>query len=212
MNGSLGPYGTSINDKYLLQSDRNNYIETLAADTIGKGYSVFATVQNMIEPAGTQEIEPENVVKVFKQKPHTALKSILVDRRSDSNNDIMYELGNQYGVLMDLNHERAGLNKRKNETHLEYIKRLSQNDFAGKSHDHAMPEFPPAVFEQRNVLLKTFDCTYYFALSSGEKKRRFHKSKEYFTEPEKTARMALGFDSDVIQNLKLLGSIRKIKH
>lgn len=65
----------------------------------------------------------------------------------------MYELGNQYGILMDLNHERAGLNKRKDESHLEYINRLSQNDFCEKSHDHAIVEFPPGVFEQRNVLL-----------------------------------------------------------
>ena len=71
---------------------------------------------------------------------------------------------------MDLNHERAGFNKRKDETHLEYIKRLAENDFAGKSHDHAMPEFPPGVFEQRNVLLKTHESTYYFSISSGEKK------------------------------------------
>ena len=54
---------------------------------------------------------------------------------------------------MDLNHERAGLNKRKDESHLEYINRLSQNDFCEKSHDHAIVEFPPGVFEQRNVLL-----------------------------------------------------------
>lgn len=59
----------------------------------------------------------------------------------------MYELGNQYGMLMDLNHERAGFNKRKDESHIEYINRLSDNDFAGQSHDHAIPEFPPGVFE-----------------------------------------------------------------
>jgi len=59
----------------------------------------------------------------------------------------MYELGNQYGILMDLNHERSGYNKRQDETHMEYINRLAANDFAGKSHDHAVPEFPPGVFE-----------------------------------------------------------------
>ena len=50
-------------------------------------------------------------------------------------------------MLMDLNHERAGFNKRKDESHIEYINRLSDNDFAGQSHDHAIPEFPPGVFE-----------------------------------------------------------------
>ena len=71
---------------------------------------------------------------------------------------------------MDLNHERGGFNKRKDETHLEYIQRISENNFMTTSHDHAMPEFPPAVFEQRNVLLKTFESTYYFSISTGEKK------------------------------------------
>ena len=109
-------------------------------------YKFFAAAQNSIEPAGTQEIEPENVVKVFKQKPQTTLKSILVDKRADCNHDIMYELGNQYGMLIDLNHERIGVNKRQGETHIQYINRLAENDFAGMSHDFSLPEFPPCVF------------------------------------------------------------------
>ena len=80
---------------------------------------------------------------------------------------------------MDLNHERAGFNKRKNETHIQYINRLTQNDFAGISHDHGLPEFPPAVYEQRNTLFKTHEKTYYFSFSSGEKKQRFLACKEY---------------------------------
>lgn len=167
----------------------------------------------MIEPVGTQEVEPENVVKVFKQRPQkqqSQVRSILVNKAQESNQDIMYEMGNQYGLLMDLNHERAGLNKRQDETHLEYIQRLADNDFAGSSHDHAIPEFPPGVFQQRNVLFRTFESTYYFSISSGEKKQRFLNCKEYQTEPEKTTKMALGFDGDVIQNLKLFGSTRKM--
>lgn len=84
----------------------------------GKGYKVVASIQNFIEPKGTQELEPENVVKVFKHKPYSTQKSILKDKNEGENQDIMYELGNQYGLFMDLNHERAGLNRRENETHL----------------------------------------------------------------------------------------------
>ena len=123
----------------------------------GKGYKVVASIQNFIEPKGTQELEPENVVKVFKQKPPRMQKSILKDRTDGENPDIMYELGNQYGLFMDLNHERAGFNRRENETHLEYINRLMENDFAEKSDDHAVAEFPPEVYQQRNALLKTFN-------------------------------------------------------
>ena len=72
--------------------------------------------------------------------------------------------------MMDCNWERVGFNKQKEETHLEYINRLSENDFAQKSHDHAVPELSPHVFEQRQALLKSFENTYYFAISTGEKK------------------------------------------
>ncbi len=212
MNGSIGPYASSINDKYLLNSDKKRFFETLPAFITSKGYKAVGFAQNMIEPAGTQEIEPENIVKVFKEKPQTRLKPSLIDRSKNLNSDIMYEMGPQYGILMDLNHERIGYNKRPNENHLEYINRLCDNDWAEQSHDHAIPEFPPNVFAQRNVLMKTHGKTFYFAISSGEKKQRFLAKKEYLTEPSKTSKMALGFDSDVILNLKLLGSIRKIKH
>ena len=84
---------------------------------------------------------------------------------------------------MDLNHESAGLNRRKDESHLEYVNRLAKHDFASTNHDHALPELPPAVLEQRNVLFKTSESTYYFAISSGEKKQRFLRCKEYLTEP-----------------------------
>jgi len=60
--------------------------------------------------------------------------------------------------------------------------------------------------------MQTYEKTYYFSLTSGEKKHRFLKSKELLTEPTKTTKLALGFDVDVIQNLKLTGSINKFKH
>ena len=93
-----------------------------------------------------------------------------MDKSKEADNDIMYELGNQYCTMMDFNFERVGYNKLKEETHLEYINRLAENDFAEKSHDHAVPELTVGVFEQRQALLKTFENTYYFAISSGMKK------------------------------------------
>lgn len=70
-----------------------------------------------------------------------------MDPNKNTNHDILYEMGPQYGLLMDLNHERVGYNKRPNETYLEYIDRLSKDNFVEWSHDHALPEFPPAVFQ-----------------------------------------------------------------
>jgi len=40
----------------------------------------------------------------------------LDERTNRSNDDIMYELGNQYQYLFDLKHETAGYNRRKDET------------------------------------------------------------------------------------------------
>ena len=111
---------------------------------------------------------------------------------------------------MDLNHERSGLNKRQNESHLEYIDRISRSKFGESSHDHAVPEMVPEVIMQRNALMKTHENTFYFSISSGERKQRFLKNREYFKEPEKLTKVALGFDSNVIRNLRLLGSTKKI--
>ena len=67
LNGSVGPYGVSVNDEnFFLNSDRKKYLETCTADISRDFIKYFASAQNMIEPAGTQEIEPENVIKVFK--------------------------------------------------------------------------------------------------------------------------------------------------
>ena len=65
-NGSFGPHASCIDENFLLKSDPKKYVETLAADVTCKAFKVFATAQNVIEPAGTQDVEPENVVKVFK--------------------------------------------------------------------------------------------------------------------------------------------------
>jgi len=214
LNGSLSPYAGSFNEKTLtIKSDEKRYFETLQADGLGNAFKALSFVQNLIDPTGTQDQEPENVVKVYKQKPHASIKSILIDHSKGSNHDILYEMGPQYGCLMDLNHESVGMNKRSDETHLQYINRLCANKFAEESHDHAIPEFPPIVFQQRNKLHLTSDETYYFAISSGEQNRRFVRhSKEYFTEPTKTSKMALGFDTDVIDNLRLVGSVNKIRN
>ena len=94
LNGSVGAHASGVDDKFYLRSDKSQklkYIETLAADALAAGTKYVACLSNVIEPAGTQEIEPENVVKVFKQRPQSTLRSILVDKRNDSNQDIMYE-------------------------------------------------------------------------------------------------------------------------
>jgi len=82
--------------------------------------------------------------------------------------------------MIDLNQERVGFNKRTDETHMEYIDRICKNNFGQESHDHAVPEFPPTVFQQRNALHMTCDQTYYFSISSGEKKQSYLTSCKEF--------------------------------
>ena len=43
------------------------------------------------------------------------------------------------------------------------------------------------------------------------KKQSFGKNREFLVEPKKTTKMGLGFDADLIQNLKLTGQLTKIK-
>ena len=99
----------------------------------------------------------------------------------------MYELQNQNQLLFDLNHEGQGMNRRKDETFAEYVDRVKDSNLAKVSHDHGLVEFMPGLMEQRNVLLKTYGHTYYFSYTSGERKRKFAKSKEVYSEPKKTS-------------------------
>mmetsp|Transcript_1051 Transcript_1051/g.1607 ORF Transcript_1051/g.1607 Transcript_1051/m.1607 type:complete len:81 (+) Transcript_1051:1002-1244(+) len=77
-------YGSALDQKtFLLKSDKERFLETANADVICHGFKAFNFLHNSIEMQGTQEVEPENVVKVFKHKPQSELKSILVDRSKD---------------------------------------------------------------------------------------------------------------------------------
>ena len=97
LNGSLGPITCGAHsEKYLMESKKDKMMDTFMADVIGVGYRALSCGQNLIE--GTQNKEPEYVVKVFKQKSDNLPKSILKDKTkmtTKENQDIMYELNNQ---------------------------------------------------------------------------------------------------------------------
>ena len=61
-------------------------------------------------------------------------------------------------------------------------------------------------------MIKTFDHTYYFSYSSGERKKKYMKNREVLKEPTKTTSLSAGFDLDALQNLRLTGRIRKEKN
>jgi hypothetical protein len=86
------------------------------------------------------------------------------------------------------------------------------NDTPTASHDHGLPEFMPGLMQQRNAMIKTYDHTYYFSYSSGERKMKFLKNREGWSEPAKTTNLSAGFDLDTLQNLRLNGKTKKEKN
>ena len=46
------------------------------------------------------------------------------------NEDILYEVGSQMSIVIDMNNERVGWNRKADETRIEYIKRLVKNKAA----------------------------------------------------------------------------------
>lgn len=94
-------------------------------------------------------------------------------------------MGNQGLLLMDLNHEIGGLNRRPEESALEYWNRLHADaDFINAKKDYCFPEFQQQVMQQRNATHKVSDHTYYFSISSGDKKINFGETPEIFKEPK----------------------------
>jgi len=61
---------------------------------------------------------------------------------SCSDEPLLYEMGNQGLLLMDLNHEIGGMNRRPDETALDYWNRLHADaDFINTRKDYSFPEF-----------------------------------------------------------------------
>lgn len=100
---------------------------------------------------------------------------------------------------MDLNHEIGGLNRRPGESISDYWNRLhSDHDFINDKKDYCLPEFYLDSIQSKNAAYKTSEHTYYFAISSGEKKVNFCEKSEIFNEPKSSIKLSLGFDSDVL--------------
>lgn len=113
---------------------------------------------------------------------------------------------------MDLNHEVAGLNRRHNESLTTYWNRLhAEEDFITAKKDYSLPCLHMPIAQFQNATFKTSKHTYYFSISAGEKKRKFCDRAEMFNEPKSTIKQALGFDSEILQNLNLVGSSKKLR-
>jgi len=113
---------------------------------------------------------------------------------------------------MDLNHENAGFNRRLDETFAGFVKRLMlENDFINKSKDYALPEFLAHGIQHNNAKYPTCEETYYFNVSTGERKALFCDAAEVFHEPKESSKLACGFDINLQQNLKMHGDTTRAK-
>jgi len=88
---------------------------------------------------------------------------------------------------MDLNHEIAGFNRREGESINDYWIRLNSNDdFINNKKDYCLTDLHLTSIQSKNALYKTSEHTYYFTISSGEKKVNFCDKSEIFNEPKST--------------------------
>ena len=53
-----------------------------------------------------------------------------------------------------------------------------------------------------NEMIKTNENTYYFCMSTGERKRLREKQRDILTEPKKMLTKSIGFDLNVSQNVR----------
>lgn len=94
---------------------------------------------------------------------------------------------------------------------MKYMQRLHSNNFINKSKDYAFPEFVMQAIQYNNADYLTSNQTYYFTITTGDKKVKFTNQTELFQEPKTNIKRSLGFDTDIVQNLRLLGESRKTK-
>ena len=206
-NGVPLLYALLERESGLQKVEEDRFLETWHRNVIIYGWPIVCAVLNCITPGGTKDTEQENVTKILKQNKNSSGFPFL-RHPSNNNHDALYELGNQNQVVFDLKAETGGFNRRKSETLKEYLVRLQSHDLVGTSLDYALPELVPEQMEKYNEKIQTYAHTYYFSYTTGERNRTAKKLREVLAEPKRTTEQLLGFDSDVIKNIKLHGSVR----
>jgi hypothetical protein len=113
-------------------------------------------------------------------------------------NETVLQLGmqNNYG-LNSVYSETWGLSRNRKEKFLNYIKRVYNDPIVRDSNCIAMREIQPFNIAKMNELIKTNENTYYFCMSTGERKRLREKQREILTEPKKMLTNSIGFDLNV---------------
>ena len=72
-------------------------------------------------------------------------------------------------IAFDLNAESLGLNRKPNEGLLSYVKRVIADPVFTETNCLGLQEMAPCKYNDINSKLETHECTYYFALASGNR-------------------------------------------
>ena len=89
------------------------------------------------------------------------------------------------------------MSRNRKEKLLKYIKRVYNDPIVRESNCFAMREIQSFNLARMNEMIKTNENTYYFCMSTGERKRLREKQREILTEPKKMLTKSIGFDLNV---------------
>jgi len=189
-------------------------LRIIAGEMSTIGVNAFTIVQNTCNPLGTQDYQSERILRTLKAKSSnkTCKWDLESEEQGDNEDDediLIHEFGVQPYLLMDLNQELHGLNRKPGERYTDYVKRAWKSKFVFESLDFATPEFVPKLYSCFNSKHVTSAETYYFSLTTGDSCNFAHKRTEFFTEGARTAKAGVGFDLDVIENIALSDDVTK---
>lgn len=97
--------------------------------------------------------------------------------------------------------EAIGLDRKQGETISQFITRVFNDPIISETNCLADTDTNPNLQSNCNQYIKTFEHTYYFSISTGDRKRNKTKMREVFKEPKKTIKQNLNFDMDVLANI-----------
>lgn len=107
----------------------------------------------------------------------------------DGEQSRVLQMGQQLHLGMaDFYAEQLGLNRESGEDPLSYVMRVMTSERRRDTNCMGLTENVPGRLSRQNSFLRTHDHTFYFSMSTGERKKLREKRREVFEEPIKLSR------------------------
>lgn len=103
------------------------------------------------------------------------IKRLMNVKEGKQNSSILQLRHQQNYWLSDGFPETFGLTPKKDESTLQFIWRVLNDRSIRDSNCLALQENMPSQMQHMNKFIETYDCTYYFALSTGDRKKVIEK-------------------------------------